>query len=102
VLVVDDMAMNRKMLKRKFLGDPFEELEWQVETAKTAEEALTMIEQSESEGDSLGSGRSRNFDLVVFDQRKLARASEHEWLDGADGRSFCSTMTKECQSIVKT
>ena len=44
--MVDDGAMNRKVMKRKFTTGVFEQFKWSVEVAKSGEEALEMIDEN--------------------------------------------------------
>ena len=67
VLVVEDSRMSSDLLKRKFCTGPFEEMEWQVETATTAEEALAKIGGV--------SETKRLFDLAVFDENVAPQGS---------------------------
>jgi len=56
VLVVDDMEMNRKLLKRRLEVGVFKDLMWQVELAFTGEQAIELMDAG------------RVFDLIVMDE----------------------------------
>jgi len=56
VLIVDDVAMNRKMLRRKLTTGPFEELNFSVADVATGEAALELVDAG------------RVFDLVIMDE----------------------------------
>ena len=55
VLIVDGSMANRKLLNRKLITGEFKELQWKVETAKTGETCLEMIDAGGV------------FDLIVVD-----------------------------------
>jgi len=55
MLIVDDQIMNRKLMQRKFKSGVFKELKWEVETANTGEECLSMMQV-------------KTFDFVVIDE----------------------------------
>ena len=61
VLVVDDAAMNRKLMKRKFGAGAFAALSWTVEVASTGEECLVMAKEGLAK-------EGRAFDLFVIDE----------------------------------
>ena len=73
VIIADDSEVNSKLLMRKFSSGMFKELEWQVETAATGEEALERIRAGRSAA-SGATGRGevgpnrRRFDMAVFDE----------------------------------
>ena len=56
VLIVDDVAMNRRMMKRKLTTGPFEELNFSVSDAATGEGALELVDAG------------RDFDLIITDE----------------------------------
>ena len=83
VLIADDSDINLRLVTRKFTSGPFKELEWQIETATTGEEALENISRAGSGRSRKGGGgegggtltegntertRRRSFDLVIFDE----------------------------------
>jgi len=69
VLLVDDGVMNLRLLARKLTSGLFKELEWQVETATTGEEALVKIDEARDLGKKENfEGGERMFDLMIIDQ----------------------------------
>jgi len=58
VLIVDDSEINLKLLKRRFATGPFQELGWDVETARTGEAAVELFGKP---------GRAA-IDLIVMDE----------------------------------
>jgi len=61
VLVVDDAAMNRKLMKRKFVTGAFAALSWTVEVASNGEECLEMAKEGLAKD-------GRAFGLFVIDE----------------------------------